>query len=362
VVAEHLERLPFDLYARYRVAAALVELVHPEPGGLLLDVGGGPGGTLAGFCPDHLVVASDRYLPTHWHTRAPDLVLADGAELPFADDAFDVVVSLDTLEHVPAERRGALLRELVRVSRGWVLVGCPCATPGVADADAALLSYVRHRFGEEFDTVAVLTEHLANGHPDPERIAATLSATGAEVARFPSGRLDRWLPMMLLFYDLMALGRDDPVERVQAWYNRLLSDDDLRDPAYRQVFVARLPGAPGPPLDEVIAAIVPDTPPRAPGAAAFEALRQVLGSALPEAVAAERARAEAAEAELAGVRADLERTTARAEAAEIHVRSLLEFRDRVLNHPAMKLRRGVRRTFGVGRGGGEEAGGTPNSD
>jgi hypothetical protein len=350
VVAEHLARLPFDLYARYRIAADVVTAVQGPSRARLLDVGGGPWGTLGDFLPQHDVVASDLNLPSHWHTAAPDLVLADGAQLPFADGTFDAVVSMDTLEHVPPDRRPTLLAEAVRVSRGWVVAGCPCATPGVADADAALLSFVRAKFGEEFDSVAVLTEHLALGHPDPDAMEAALVAAGAEVARIPSGRLDRWLPMMILFYDLMALGRDDPVERVQAWYNHLLADDDLRDPAYRQIFIARLPDADGPPLADVVAQLVPAGPPRVPGAAAFAALHDVLTSTLPEAVAAERARAEAAEAALAGALAEVERQTGRADAAEIHVRSLLDFRDRVINHPAMKLRRGIRRTFG-GSGG-----------
>jgi SAM-dependent methyltransferase len=344
--AEHLTRLPFDLYARYRLAASFVAEVHPDEGARLLDAGGGPVDTLRAFLPQHDIVFSDVELPSSWHTTTDGLVLAAGGALPFPDDAFDVVVSLDTLEHVPPEERGPLLSELVRTSRGWVLVGCPCATPGVADADAALLSYVRHRFGEDFDTVSVLTEHLAYGHPDPDAISEALRAGGAEVARFPSGRLDRWLPMMLLFYDLLALGRADPVERVQHWYNHLLSDDDLREPAYRQMFIARLPGVRGPSLSEVVDSLVPSTPARAPGAAAFRALGEVLSSALPEALQAERGRVAELEAETAALRDALERAEGRADAAEIHVRSLLEFRDRVINHPALRVRRGIRRTFG----------------
>ncbi len=342
MVAEHLARLPFDLYARYRVTAQIVEAVAPSRA-RLLDVGGGPGGTLGDFLPQHQVIASDLNLPSHWHTPAPDLVLADGAALPFPDATFDVVVCLDTLEHVEPRKRTRLITELVRASSGWVVIGCPCATPGVADADAALLSYVRARFGEDFDTVAVLTEHLANGYPEPDEIRAALTAAGVEVAQFPSGRLDRWLPMMLLFFDLMALGRDDPVERVQAWYNHLLADDDLRAPSYRQMFVARRPDAKGPVLAEVIAKVVPDRPPRVPGTAAFEALRQVLSSTFPAALHEERAARLAVEEELAATRAELERQIARAEAAELHVASLLEFRERIINHPAMRLRRGVRR-------------------
>jgi SAM-dependent methyltransferase len=350
MVAEHLRRLPFDLFGRYRLAGRLVEHLHPTGTATVLDVGGAPIGTLAGFLPQHDVVVSDLQVPGRWHDPAPDLIVADGAELPFADGAFDVVVCLDTLEHVPVGRRSDLLHEALRVSRGWVLVGSPCATTGVADADAALLAFVRARFGEDFATVQILTEHLTFGHPDPADITEALQRGGADVARFPSGRLDRWLPMMLLFFDLLALGRDDPVERVQSWYNSLLADDDQRDPAYRQMFLTRLPTAQGPPVEEVRAALVPPTPPRAADAAGFEALRQVLTSSLTDVVAAERARADGLAAEVEELREALEHQTGRADAAEIHVRSLLQFRDRVINHPAMKVRRGIRRTLGADEG------------
>lgn len=345
MVAEHLRRLPFDLFARSSIAARAVELVHPEPGGLVLDVGGGPS-SIQPFLDHHEVIASDLHFPTAWHTPAENLILADGAALPFADGAFDVVVCLDTLEHVMPEQRGTLVAEALRTSRGWVVLGCPCATPGVADADAALLSYVRHKFGEEFDTVAVLTEHLAYGHPDPEEITQHLVRSGAEVRRIPSGRLDRWLPMMFLFYELMALGRDDPVERVQAWYNGLLAADDLHEPAYRQIFIARLPDASGPPLATVVSALLPSGGPRLPDAAALGALRTALSESLVEAVADERRTVERLRAELDAAREEIEREAGRADAAELHVRSLLEFRDRVLNHPAMKMRRGIKRTLG----------------
>ena len=43
-------------------------------------------------------------------------VVADIQQLPFPDEAFDLVVSLETLEHVPDPHRG--LRELVRVTKG----------------------------------------------------------------------------------------------------------------------------------------------------------------------------------------------------------------------------------------------------
>ena len=44
-------------------------------------------------------------------------VQASGVQLPFRDGAFDLVCSLDTLEHIPGEQRPAFLSEILRVSR-----------------------------------------------------------------------------------------------------------------------------------------------------------------------------------------------------------------------------------------------------
>ena len=53
------------------------------------------------------------------------LSVADAAALPFPHVSFDVVISLETLEHVPNHRRA--LRELVRVTRpgGRILISTP---------------------------------------------------------------------------------------------------------------------------------------------------------------------------------------------------------------------------------------------
>jgi SAM-dependent methyltransferase len=342
VVPENLRRLPFDHYARYQLAADVVAASHDGDQPRVLDVGGGPG-SLAAFLPDALVVASDLNFPSHWHVAAPSLVLADGAALPFADRSFDVVVSLDTLEHVVPEQRTPLLRELVRVSAGWVMVACPCATPGVAEADAALLAFVRQRFGENFETVEVLTEHLAYGHPDPADVEGILTEGGAEVRRFPSGRLDRWLPMMVLFYYLMGLRRDDPVERVQAWYNALFYRDDFRDPAYRQAFLARVPGATGPGLDDVVSQLLPSGPSPAEDTTVLKALQTGLTEDLVATAEGYLGRISELEDEVERLDGELAAQAGRADAAERQVAALEAFREQVLQHPLVRVRRLAKR-------------------
>lgn len=342
MTADHLRRLPFDHFARYQLAAEVVELTRPLGASRVLDIGGGPG-SLAAFRPTDRIISSDLHMPSQWHAAAPDLVLADGAQLPFADGTFDLVVTLDTLEHVPPDRRDGLLTEAVRVSRGYVLVVCPCATPGVPEADAALLSFVRQRFGEEFETVGVLQEHLGFGHPEPDKVLASLRRTGADVEQFPSGRLDRWLPMMLLFYNLMALGRDDPVERVQAWYNTLFYRDDLRAPSYRQAFLARVPGAEGPSPEEIAARLLPTGPPLAADSSALEALRIGLTEELVGAVDSYRLEVAALEEKVGQAESAAQAERLRAEHAELRVAALEAFRAQVLNHPLVKATRPLRR-------------------
>lgn len=347
-----LLRRPFDHYARYRLAADVVEALRDSRGVLrVLDVGGGPG-SLAAFLPGDEVVSLDVVVPDEWFSTAPDLVVADGSALPFADGAFDVVVSLDTLEHVPAPRRPALLTEALRVARGHALVVCPCNTPGVPEADAGLREYVRARFGPDFPTVAILDEHLGFGHPDPDMVVATLEAAGADVRRFGSGRLDRWAPMMVLFFHLLALHDDEPVEQVMRWYNAALYRDDLRDPAYRQAFLAAKVGRPS--LDEVLVAVLPQGPSAAADVVAFDLLeaalthKVLLGREEAERLkfvalqqlADERAAHEATRADLA---AQLDAARTDLAAAEGRADALEAFRTRVLDHPLVKARDRLRR-------------------
>lgn len=63
-----------------------------------------------------------RWAMQHANTDAV-FSLADAYRLPFGDGAFDLVLSLETLEHLdhPADA----LSELSRVTRGWCLVSVP---------------------------------------------------------------------------------------------------------------------------------------------------------------------------------------------------------------------------------------------
>lgn len=107
-----------------------MRLLAPYKGGTLLDVGGGHGQLALPLCAagwNVLVLGSDASCA---HRLEPALAagncrfqIADMVALPFADDAFDVVICFRLLTH--CERWPVLVKELCRVAKKAVLVDYP---------------------------------------------------------------------------------------------------------------------------------------------------------------------------------------------------------------------------------------------
>jgi 2-polyprenyl-3-methyl-5-hydroxy-6-metoxy-1,4-benzoquinol methylase len=107
----------------------LRETVAPLDAGRALDAGCGEGETIARLSDvlpeqvsaidilDECVAFTRRRLPS------VDVSQASVYELPFEDDAFDLVLSLEVLEHL--ERPSDALRELSRVARADLVLSVP---------------------------------------------------------------------------------------------------------------------------------------------------------------------------------------------------------------------------------------------
>ena len=258
-VGTDLADLSFDLYSRHRILQVVAESVrrsHSPPALDVLDVGGFPC-YAPRFLPSDRVVVADVIDP-NGPAPSPRYVRADGATLPFANGSFDVVSSLDSLEHVPPHRREAYVAELLRVSRGHVLILAPFAQPETELAERVLAAFVRVFDQEESPQ---LEEHHTYGLPELGSCVELIRSQGFGCVSFPSGYVYNWLPMMLVKYYLVALPDTlDLHHALDRFYNTMLQASDARAPGYRQCILAAR-DAESSVLRDVAATLAPAEPP-----------------------------------------------------------------------------------------------------
>lgn len=159
----------------------------------VLEVGGGDYG-LSPYWPGAFVLTD---LSLFRRPEGRLKVEASTLELPFTDESFDWVISIDMLEHILPAMRESAIQELCRVARRRVVIGFP------AGAAAARLDRALH---ERFATcraapASFLAEHVENTLPDPEESERSLRAAlsggngTVDVRRQTNGPiwLTRWL-------------------------------------------------------------------------------------------------------------------------------------------------------------------------
>lgn len=164
-------------------------------------------------------------------------ILAKGQALPFQSGSFDSTVCMDTLEHVESSERNRFLREIMRVTRRRVYLGCPMGAHAERE-DLALQHYYRMRRGGSFP---FLDEHVVNGLPGLKDILAEMEGIaeddGRHIRFHCKPNLNVWVHGMLLrlwmrtdrvSYVLHRLAI--ALVHVRGWLNV--------GPCYRQIIVA----------------------------------------------------------------------------------------------------------------------------
>jgi hypothetical protein len=154
----------------------------------VLDVGGAPGDNLLKKfgIPDVTTLDLD---------ERSDIV-ASADHMPLADDSYDFVTCLDTLEHMPRPMRPRAIAEMVRVARRGLAVVAPQDTAENRKAEELVLRYVPDPF---------VTEHRASGlwdSAETERQLERLRENG-QIARFERHELDNlllWVCLMVEDY------------------------------------------------------------------------------------------------------------------------------------------------------------------
>ena len=256
-----LADLPLRAARRVLGMTALDHLVRIEPvlglveelgSGTLLDAGSGSLGLSPWLGSAWSVIAVDTSFDDYGASRGfagrARAVVADVRQLPFGDRAFDAVVALDLLEHVPAAGRDRALGELRRVTRRRLIVAGPTGETALA-ADRHLLGVLKR-------TPGWLIEHVDQGFPTREQVTRALERHGTlrllgnesvashvrlvraelSIPGFLAGRL----AAIPLARALRANGRP---RRLAAGILRRVRGGD-REPVYRTIAVLDVPAEP----------------------------------------------------------------------------------------------------------------------
>jgi hypothetical protein len=156
--------LPADTWERHYFVARFAAGTKT-----VLDVGG-IAEQLAAFMPAAEVTAlnvGDERADVHF----------DGLRIPYPDDSFDAVVSLDVLEHIERESRAVHISELTRVAARRIVLCCPLGTPEHAAAERELATWYRETTGSPH---RFLEEHIERGLPAEREIEELASAAGLD--------------------------------------------------------------------------------------------------------------------------------------------------------------------------------------
>jgi len=230
---ERLPEIAFDLYERYILLEHIGNLFRPRESTYnVLDVGGHteafwPGfSSLAGVLIPEARVAVVDMIPT---AALQNYIQASGVQLPFRDGAFDLVCSLDTLEHIPGEQRPAFLAELVRVTRDGLYLAFPFDSPSNRWAESMVVEYANAALKEP---IPALLEHRQFGLPDRDAVTQMFSGSSYPWTAFAQGNTDVWLLMMLTYHSLRMPGTDF-VHELNRRFNQVYAAQDWAEPHYR---------------------------------------------------------------------------------------------------------------------------------
>jgi len=176
------------LIQRYK---PVIDLLKKEGSKLkILDVGGGNASISAFVRKENFDITSADV--KFRGKKKVKTVKASADNLPFRDKSFDVVISIDMLEHIPPSKRAKAVSEMMRVASKKVIIACPCSKKS-EKYEKKLINFAK-LFGKKLPW---LEEHKKNGLPEENEIINALGKRDIKIIK--NNNLIWWF--LLNFFD-----------------------------------------------------------------------------------------------------------------------------------------------------------------
>lgn len=227
-----------DGFSRYFIMAKILSSITFEEMPRILEVGG-KGTLLPQFLAsqqDYTLTVLDVLPKDKALKGAYEYIRGDATKQPFKTNQFDIVVSTDTLEHIPDKQKAAFVNECLRVAKDTIVIATPFQSETVDKAEKIANDVYVDQHGTNHPW---LREHFQIGRPTHEMFEKILESQKLRFTRFDSNSLDNWLATTLpsFYIDKYPTLLPKLQEANMLFNKNLLQMDDFRSPGYRTFYV-----------------------------------------------------------------------------------------------------------------------------
>lgn len=230
--------ITFDQYQRYKNIQITVELIkkyYKMDKLSILEVGSNEQLNLEKFLPHEDITYSDLEIPQSMNGKK-NFIKVDATDLQeIPDSKYDIVISSDVFEHIPANKREAFLRETKRTSKILCLHCFPFKSEWVKSAEIRTNEYYKSIFGKDH---IWLSEHIENGLPDLVEIEKIISKMNESYFTFEHGDIMLWEEMTKsTFYSYIGPELISFQKRIDDFYKKSVFINDTGKNNYRKFLV-----------------------------------------------------------------------------------------------------------------------------
>lgn len=222
-------RTTFDHYGRYFFIAKMIEANRTKETLNILDVGG-YSGNLSEFLPKDKITILDTI-----DAKTDNYIKGDALRMPFKHKEFDVVVTADTLEHIPSDKRSLFLKNCYETSKDFMVVAAPFETGQTAKIEKEVNEIYKTLSDKDYPW---LREHIQNGLPNLKHIEEWARSNKLNYFSLPNNNLYEWRALISQYFFLENFtsieAQRDYFERSDK-YNKTVNRYPAEPPAYRYV-------------------------------------------------------------------------------------------------------------------------------